>query len=246
MAIARAIAAACLLIGLAAFAAEGVLELGPFSTVKPGDAFPENWQPQTFKKIPNHTHYQLVKDGDITVIKAESKAAASGLIKSLQLNLKDFPILEWRWKVMNTIKGSNPKTKSGDDYSARIYLTFLYDPSRVTAWQRTKYATAKLFYGAYPPHAGINYIWSDELAVDAIVPNPYTDRLRMIVVDGGAAHLDQWQSYRRNVYEDYKLAFGEEPPQVSGIAIMTDTDNTGESAVAYYGDIRLRSLSSPP
>ena len=72
------------------------------------------------------------------------------------------------------------------------------------------------------------------------MPNAYTKRLRMIVVGIGAAKLNEWQSYRRNVYEDYKQAFGEEPPKVSGIAIMTDTDNTGESATAFYGDIRLR------
>jgi len=40
--------------------------------------------------------------------------------------------------------------------------------------------------------------------------------------------------------EDYKQAFGKEPPMISGIAIMTDTDNTGESATAYYGDILLK------
>ena len=104
---------------------------------------------------------------------------------------------------------------------------------------RLKYGVAKLFYGVYPPHAGINYIWENHLPVGTIVANAYTDRLRMIVVDGDNTHLNQWQHYRRNVYDDYKQAFGEEPPQVSGIAIMTDTDNTGESATAYYGDIRL-------
>ena len=61
----------------------------------------------------------------------------------------------------------------------------------------------------------------------------------MIAVESGTPNLNQWQTYRRNVYEDYLQAFGEEPPRVSGIAIMTDTDNTGESATAYYGDIRL-------
>lgn len=51
------------------------------------------------------------------------------------------------------------------------------------------------------------------------------------------ARLNQWVSEERNIYEDYKKAFGQEPPMISGVAIMTDTDNTGESAVAYYGDI---------
>ncbi len=59
----------------------------------------------------------------------------------------------------------------------------------------------------------------------------------MIVVESGSAKLNTWVAETRNVYEDYKRAFGEEPPMISGVAIMTDTDNTGESAEAFYGDI---------
>jgi hypothetical protein len=71
------------------------------------------------------------------------------------------------------------------------------------------------------------------------VPNPFTDRVRMIVVESGDSHLGTWRAYERNIYEDYKRAFGEEPPMISGIAVMTDTDNTGESTTAYYGEISL-------
>jgi len=56
-------------------------------------------------------------------------------------------------------------------------------------------------------------------------------------VESGRVLINQWVNEERNVYEDYRKAFGEEPPMVSGVAIMTDTDNTGESAIAYYGDI---------
>ncbi len=233
----------CLMLWQFAFsshAAETILEIATFSKSTPGGALPQGWQPQTFKKIVKHTNYELIKDGDITVVKASATASASGLTKPLDLELKDFPILEWRWKVSNVIAKGNPKIKSGDDYPARIYLTFKYDPTRVSAWQRTKYGLAKSLYGSYPPHAGINYIWESKLPVGTVVPNAYTDRLRMIVVETGTAKLNEWQNYRRNVYEDYKQAFGEEPPKVSGIAIMTDTDNTGETATAFYGDIRLR------
>ena len=225
-------------------ATDTVFELALFSKSTPGGPLPEGWQPQIFKNIDKHTTYELVKDGDITVIKAVANNSASGLTKPIDLDLKDFPILEWRWKVTNVIAKGNPKTKAGDDYPARIYLTFKYDPALVSAWQRTKYAFAKSLYGSYPPHAGINYIWETKLPVETIVPNAYTDRLRMIVVESGTTKLNEWQSYRRNVYEDYKQAFGEEPPRVSGIAIMTDTDNTSESATALYGDIVLRSAGN--
>jgi hypothetical protein len=229
------------LVSARAIATETVVDIALFSKSTPDGALPEGWQPQTFKKITRHTTYALVKDENLTVVKATANASASGLTKPLDLDLKDFPILEWRWKVTNVLSRGDPKSKAGDDYAARIYLTFKYDPTRVSAWQRTKYGLAKSIYGSYPPHAGINYIWESKLPIGTVLPNAYTDRLRMFVVESGTANLGQWQSYRRNVYEDYKNTFGEEPTRVSGIAIMTDTDNTGESATALYGDIRLRS-----
>ena len=230
-----------LIVAVCSNASETFLEIAPFSKATAGGPLPEGWQPQTFKNIDKHTLYELIKDGEVTVVKASANASASGLTRPLDLDLKDFPILEWRWKVTNVFSKGNPKSKTGDDYPARIYLTFKYDPARVSAWQRAKYGLIKAIYGSYPPHAGINYIWESKLPVGTVLPNAYTDRLRMFVVESGTAKLNQWQSYRRHVYEDYKNAFGEEPPKVSGIAIMTDTDNTGESATAFYGDIRLRS-----
>lgn len=223
---------------------DSVLDLGPFSKSTPGGTLPNGWQAQTFKKIDRHTTYELVKDSAITVVKAVAEKSASGLTLPLDIELKEFPILEWRWKVANAIAKSDPTSKAGDDYPARIYLTFKYDPTRVSSWQRAKYGFAKSLYGSYPPHAGINYIWENKLPIGTIVPNAYTDRLRMIVVESGTAKLNEWQSYRRNVYEDYKQIFGEEPPRVSGIAIMTDTDNTGASATAYYGDIVMRATEN--
>ena len=67
----------------------------------------------------------------------------------------------------------------------------------------------------------------------------YTDRLRMIVVTSGAAQAGQWVTVRRNVAEDFKVAFGEDSPAISGVAIATDTDNTGEAVTAWYGDVRF-------
>ena len=96
----------------------------------------------------------------------------------------------------------------------------------------------------FPLLGAINYIWESKAPVGTIVPNPYTDRVKMFVVETGSAKVNQWANEERNVYEDYKKAFGEEPPMISGVAIMTDTDNTGESAIAYYGDIIFKKESS--
>jgi len=216
------------------------LEVGKFSAAPEGTALPDGWKPLTFKKIEKHTVYTVVKDGDTVAVKAVSEASASGLTREIRINLREYPILQWRWKVANVLQKGDVTKKEGDDYPARIYITFEYDSSKVGFFDKAKYETVRLLYGQYPPLAAINYIWESKAPKGAVVPNPYTDQVRMIVVESGADRLSQWVSEERNVDEDYKKAFGQEPPLISGVAIMTDTDNTGESATAYYGDIAFK------
>ena len=213
------------------------LDVGRFSAAGEGGSLPEGWKPLTFKNIEKHTLYTLVKDGDTTVVKAESRASASGLIREIKINPKEFPRVRWRWKVENILKKGDVRRKDGDDYPARLYITFEYDPQKLSVVERAKYGLVKAFYGQYPPLAAINYIWESLSPKGTMVPNPFTDRVMMFVVESGGEKLNQWVDEERNVYEDYKKAFGEEPSLISGVAIMTDTDNTGESAVAFYGDI---------
>ncbi len=213
------------------------IEVGKFSAATVGQKLPDGWKPLTFKKIEKHTTYTLVKDNDTVVVKAVAEASASGLTWEIKINPKEYPIIQWRWKVMNILKKGDVHRKEGDDYPARIYVTFEYDPSKLSFFEKTKYEAYRLLYGEYPPLASINYIWESRAPMGTMVPNPYTDRVMMFVIESGSAKLDQWVSEERNVYEDYKRAFKEEPPIISGVAIMTDTDNTGESATAYYGDI---------
>lgn len=223
-----------------------VIEVGRFSAEKTGDALPSGWRPLTFKKIEKHTVYQLVKDGDTTVVKAVSLASASGITREVTINPKEYPIVQWRWKVENILKKGDVHRKEGDDYPARIYIAFEYDRSKLNLLERAEYEATKLLYGQYPPLGAINYIWESRAPVDTIVSNPFTSRVKMIVVESGGEKVNEWVDEERNVYEDYLKAFGEEPPLISGIAIMTDTDNTGESATAYYGDIEFAKGSTKP
>jgi hypothetical protein len=174
------------------------------------------------------------------VVKAVSEAASSGLTREIRINLKDYPIIQWRWKVSNIYKSGDVSKKEGDDYPARIYITFEYDASKIGFLEKAKYETVRLLYGEYPPIGAINYIWESSAPKGTIVPNPYTDRVRMVVTESGAERLNTWVMEERNLLDDYKRAFGEEPPMVSGIAIMTDSDNTKETAIAYYGDILFK------
>jgi len=207
-----------------------------FSEMDPNGAV-TGWTPMTFDKIESHTRYTLVDEGGRTVLRADSRASASGLVRKMDVDPKDYPLLFWKWKVKRLIAEGDVTRKSGDDYPARIYVTFSEDPDDLTFFQRTRLAAIRMVYGKTPPSAALAYVWGNRAPVESIHPNPYTDRVRMIVVESGSAHLNRWRTYHRNIVEDFRRAFGKNPPRISGVAVMTDTDNTGESATAWYGDI---------
>ena len=213
------------------------VHVGAFSRAQAGGPFPDSWKPLTFHKIDEHTEYSLVEDDGTVVVKAVSRGSSSGLTREVDIDPKEYPIVEWRWKIENVLQKSDVTTKEGDDYPARLYITFAYDESKIGFLEQAQYELAKLLHGKYPPTGAINYIWESRSPVGTIVPNPYTDRVMMIVLESGEAKVGQWVTESRNLYEDYRKAFGDDPPPISGVAVMTDTDNTQESAVAYYGDI---------
>jgi hypothetical protein len=215
-----------------------VLDVGKFSSNPSGAALPDGWKPLTFKKIPKLTIYELVKDGGAVVVKAVSEGSASGLIKEIKIDPKAFPIVRWRWKVENLLKYSDVNRKGGDDYPARLYITFEYDPDKVSFGKKLKFKAGQAIFGDIPIGA-LNYIWETKTPAGTIVENAYTDFAQMIVVESGPNKVGMWVEEERNIYEDYKKAFGEEPPMINGVAIMSDTDNTKERATAYYGDIQF-------
>jgi hypothetical protein len=235
-----AIAALALVAGAAAFAgsdaADDTLIVGTFSSAPEGPEPPSGWKPLTFKKVPTHTVYAVVRDGDSTVVRADSRAGASGLTRDVSIDLKEYPVVAWRWKVSNVIAKGDVTKKAGDDYAARLYITFAYDPDKVSFSKKARYKAGRLLFGDIPIGA-ISYIWDRRTPRGTIVPNAFTDFVKMIVVESGDANVGRWMEEERNLYEDYRRAFGEEPLPVNGVAIMTDTDNTGEAATAYYGDI---------
>jgi hypothetical protein len=178
------------------------------------------WAEKSFK---GKTDYQVTQEDDQLCIKAVSRSAASALYYKIKYDLKDYPVLQWHWKVDHVLAKGSALHKEGDDYAARVYVVF---PS--WAFWKTK---------------ALNYIWANKLPGGKAVPNPFTANAVMIAVRSGPGLIGQWVEERRNVLDDYRRYFGKDPPRAGAIAIMTDTDNTGEEATAWYGPIRI--LSSP-
>jgi hypothetical protein len=177
-----------------------------------------DWDAKSFKGM---TDYSLVQDSGKTVIKAHSVASASGLFKKVKLDPNRYRYLRWSWKVTDIVRNGNEKTKNGDDYAARVYVVF---PGRFF-WQ-TK---------------AINYIWANRLARGEFIPNAFTGNAMMLAVESGTDKRGTWVTEERDVLADFRRLFGEEPREMGAIAIMTDTDNTGGEATAWYGDITISS-----
>ena len=167
------------------------------------------WEEKSFKGT---TLYQVTREDNQWCIKATSHSSASALYYKISYDTKKYPILTWRWKVDHVLSNGNALKKEGDDYAARIYVVF---PS-ILFW-KTK---------------AINYIWANKLPRGTSVANPYASNAIMIAVESGSTHTGKWLDERRNVFEDFRRYFRQDPPQVGAIAIMTDTDNTGEKALA--------------
>lgn len=224
------------LLGGAAFGAASARLLLPADPVLGEDGLPKGWGPMKFKKIKKRTSYEWSQGG---ALHASADAAASGLMYRLEGDAAETPVLRWRWRISRTLDKGDARKKSGDDYAARVYVTFRYDPKKAGAGTRFKYGLAKRLYGEYPPHAGINYIWANRLPRGESLQNAYTGRVWMIAVRSGGAEAGKWLSEERNILEDYRRLFGEDPPPISGVAVMTDSDNTGEKAEAWYAEIGL-------
>jgi hypothetical protein len=213
--------------------------IGDFSGLKPAEALPPHWHEMVFPKISRHTVYSIVQDDHQTVVKAFSDASASGLIRYYQTPAQQHPWISWRWKIAHVLNKGDVHAKQGDDYAARIYIAFEFSKEGGSWWQLLRYKTANWAAGGRLPGSALNYIWANKAPTGTIVSNPFTDRTKMIVLQSGNSKANQWVVEKRNMVLDYEAAFRRKPPPIMGIAIMTDSDNTGESTTAFYGDILL-------
>lgn len=199
----------------------------------------EDWRPLYFKKIDKHTDYSIAQDNSINYLRAESNSSASGIIFKISFNVFEYPGARWRWRVSNVYEKGDARVKSGDDYPIRVYIIFKYDPDAATFGQRLKYGLAKKIYGEYPPHSTINYIWANRSHRDKILTNRYAEESKMVILQWGSERIGKWIEQDVNIIEDYRKAFGEDPPEIASLAIMNDSDNTGESAVSHIDYIEV-------
>ena len=199
----------------------------------------ESWRPLFFPTVHKHTMYGIdAKDGE-PCLKAESHGSASALVYKGEFNVYEFPCIKWRWKVDNVYRKADPEKKSGDDYPIRIQIVFKYDPEKAGRLKRIEYDLARKIYGEYPPQSTLSYVWASREDQKAIMTSPFSNSIRLMALEKGGKKSGIWCEEEINIVKDYREAFGVDPPPIAGIAIMNDSDDTGERSVSYVKSIEV-------
>jgi len=199
----------------------------------------ERWKPLLFPKIPRHSTYSADRCDGRPCLRMDSENSASALVMKESFNVYEFPLLAWSWKVSSVYAKGDSATREGDDYPARLYVMFAYDPDSASFGKQVQYGLARTLYGEYPPDSTISYIWDNRAGDAPFIVNAYTDAARMIPVDAGTEMVNTWREHQVDIVRDYTMAFGRKPPARASLAVMIDSDNTGESARAWFRSIRL-------
>lgn len=204
------------------------------------EGIPPGWELLSLRKVRRATRYSVVREGHDYSLRAESDASASALYKRLDLDPRAYPTLSWRWRVEGVVERGDARRRDGDDAAARVLVGF--EAKGGGLWKAARDLALRLT-GHSPPDRVVVYVWDNRLPPGTQIRNAHSDRARMLVVESGPRRAGRWVTEQRNVFEDYRLLFGEEPERLWGAALMTDTDDTGSRAVAYYDDIVLRSAN---
>jgi len=217
--------------------AEGAgLRIGAFSALEIGEAPGDGWRATELPST-KPARIALVRDRGVAVVEIEADNAASSLVRDVDWDISAYPTLNWRWRVSRTVSAGDVNAKSGDDFAARLYVTFDIPMNQLSLFDRTKLKVARWVFGDDVPAAALCYVWGNGEPVGTSVWSAYTDRVRIIVLRNRDDDIGAWVGESRNVAEDYRLAFGGPAATPNGVAIASDTDQTGESVIAWFGDI---------
>lgn len=177
----------------------------------------DGWQEKIYNRP---VSWEVVQGKDGPLLHGMSDGSSSMIYKDIGYNAKEYPLLRWQWRVIGLPRKGKENDREHDDYGARVYIFF-------PGWT---------FLTSYV----LEYVWDNETPVGTIKTSPSSRRCRLIVVNSGTEELGKWISVERNLWDDYRRAFGCEPDRaVGGVGFMSDSDNTSSSAEAYYGPLTI-------
>ena len=197
------------------------------------------WSAAPLSKLKRDTAYVVAREGGRVVLQAVADRSASLYVARLQPAQRTPMTIEWEWMTDALVPGADNRDKNAEDAALRVLVAFDGDVAGLPEAERKRFSRAKNLARREIPYAVLMYIWSDHVPVGAVIPSAHTSQVKMIAVASGSDGLGRWQAVKRNVADDYKKAFGTEPGPVLGVAVMTDTDNTGTRATGNYAGIRI-------
>ncbi len=191
--------------------------------------------------LPNkkNTAYTYAVSEGRAALKASAVSSASMLRQPLRVGAAELGVLRFAWKVPALIARADLSQRELHDTPARVMLVFEGDRSKFSAKNAMLSELAHALTGEPLPYATLSYVWCNDCKPYATITNPRTDRIREIPLESGPASLGRWVDYERDIVKDFTSAFGEAPGALLAVGIMTDTDNTGGSAEAWYGRVSV-------
>jgi DUF3047 family protein len=182
---------------------------------------PAGWRP--YETIGGHPAYDftVVENEGHRCLQLRSRGDHSTIARRLRISLKATPVLEWSWKLVQFPARADVRRKDRSDLSGHLFVVWPRQP----AMFRSRL---------------IGYVWDEHIAADSIEPSRKTGTVTFVVVRSGTAEASTWVTERRNVAEDYRRIYGEEPEDAGAVALSIDTNDTRSSAEAFFGAIAFR------
>jgi len=190
----------------------------PFSGVPP---------PWELKELAGRAQVEVVRDEDRVVLRLQSERSSYALYRDVVLDVKEFPLLAWSWKITKLPAGGDIRERTTDDQAGQVYVIF-------PRWPFPRINSDV-----------VGYVWDSQAPVGLRLTSPQASNVKLVVLQSGAGRLGQWVREERNVYQDYVELFGKEPPRVGQIAIMIDSNDTRSQAEALVDELVFRRAPSP-
>ncbi len=176
-----------------------------------GAGVPAGWE---LKEKSGKADFAVVKDEGISAVRLRSTDTSFSLQKEVHVELRQFPILTWKWKVTKLPAGGDFRKAGTDDQAAQLFVAFTKTKSIVYIWDTS----------------------APQGLTEDTSPVPFM-HVKVVVVRTGPAEVGKWVAETRNVYDDYRKLFGDEPPAVSGMRLQINSQHTGTSAESYFGEV---------
>jgi hypothetical protein len=202
------------------------------------------WREIRLKSGQSPNSYRLIDWDGARAVEVSSMSSMSLLARPANIDLISTPVLCWRWRVDASLSRADMTQRDGDDYAARVYISFRLPPASLGFALRAQLVLARALWGQDLPDAAINYVWDNRQPVGTTRPNAYTDRVQMVVLRSGDAEAGRWIWERVDVQRDAMRLFGPDVQPIQ-LAITADTDNTGSTARSGFADLHFVAADRP-